>query len=260
MSFDSLPAVGDDPRRVVRLDGVHNFRDLGGYPAADGRTTKWGVLYRADGLYRLTQSDIEVVRTLHLRTVIDLRTDEELDLRGRFPFEYHPVEFHHFPILDTTWGEQAHIEVTDRDAAEFLEWAYLDMLREGGERFARAITHLAETDVLPAVFHCAAGKDRTGVMAMLILGALGVPHDYVVADYALTAEGMARLREWSRRESPELYERMESQPASFLAAVPEAMERLIAVLVAEHGSLRDLVHHLGVTDEALTALEAALLE
>jgi protein-tyrosine phosphatase len=249
MSFDSLPAVGDDPRRVVRLDGVHNFRDLGGYPAADGRTTKWGMLYRADGLYRLTTADVEVVRT-----------GEELDLRGRFPFEYHPVEFHHFPVMDTTWSEQAQIEVTDRDAAEFLEWAYLDMLREGGPRFANAIVHLAEPDVLPAVFHCAAGKDRTGVLAMLILGALGVPHDYIVADYALTGEGMERLREWSRREAPELFERMASQPASFMAAVPEAMDRVITTLVAEHGSLRDLVVHLGVPVDAIAALEAHLLE
>ena len=253
-------ALTDDPRRLIALDGVHNFRDLGGYPTADGRTTKWGVLYRADGLYRLTEADVEVVRTLGLRTVIDLRTDEEIDLRGRFPLEYHPLTYHHLSVLDTTWSADAQVEVTDRDPAEFLEWAYLDMLQGGGDRFAQAIVHLAEPGVMPAVFHCAAGKDRTGVLAMLLLGSLGVADDVIVADYALTSAAMDRLKEWSRRESPELYQRMSDTPATFMMAVPEAMERVIAILVERHGSLRQVVLDLGVPESALDDLAAQLLE
>ena len=255
-----LPDIDPDARRVVTLDAVHNFRDIGGYPTTDGRVTRWGRLFRADGLYRLTEDDLEVVRTLGLRTVLDLRTDEELDLRGRFPFEYHPVAFHHIPIMDSTWASLPEVEITDRDPAEFLEWAYTDMLRESGDRFARAIVHLSEAEVMPAVFHCAAGKDRTGVLAMLLLGALRVRTDYIIADYALTAEGTARLREWSRRESPELYERMESLPSQMMAAVPEAMHRVIEIVTSQHGTLRDAVLHLGVPESALLRLEDELLE
>ena len=260
MSFDVLPEVGDDPRRVIRLDAVHNFRDLGGYPTTDGRVTRWGRLYRADGLYRLSGSDLEVVRALGLQVVIDLRTDEEIHLHSRFPFEFHPVQYHHLSVMDTTWVELPEIEITGRRPEEFLEWAYLDMLRTAGDRFAMALDHLAEPGNLPAVFHCAAGKDRTGVLALLVLGALGVQHEYIVADYALTADGMERMREWARRESPEILERMAEHPVAFNEALPDAMHAVITAIVERHGSLRDFVLHLGVPAESLARLEAELLE
>jgi len=248
------------PRRLVALDAVHNFRDLGGYRTRDGRTTKWRTLFRADGLYRLTTDDLEVVRTLGLRTVIDLRTEQELDLHGRFPFEYHPITFHHVPVMDSTWSGMPQIEVTDRDPAEFLEWAYLDMLEQTPERFARAFEHLCEPDLLPAVFHCAAGKDRTGVLAMMVLGALGVPDEVIIADYALTAEAMERMREWARREAPQLSQRWKETPSQFMAAVPEAMHRVLTVVNGRHGSVRELVLHLGVTPDSLARLEVSMLE
>ena len=260
MTHDEIPEIGDDPRRVVRLDAVHNFRDIGGYPTVDGHTTRWGRLFRADGLYRLTSSDLEVVRQLGLRTVIDLRTEEELDLSGRFPLQYHPVHFHHLPVQDVLWTQMPDIDVTDRDPAEFLEWAYLHMLSECSDRFARVIDHLAEAEVLPAVFHCAAGKDRTGVLAMLILGALGVREEYIVADYALTAGGMERMRDWSRRDAPELYERLANLPSVFTAAVPEAIFAVMGVINERHGSIRDYVLHLGVSTDALDRLSAELLD
>lgn len=248
------------PRRLVALDAVHNFRDLGGYPTASGRTTRWRTLFRADGLYRLTTDDLEVVRGLGLRTVIDLRTEQELTNSGRFPVEYHPITFHHVPVIDSTWTGLPIDEVRDRDPAEFLEWAYLDMLNQTPERFARAFEHLCEAEVLPAVFHCAAGKDRTGVLSMLVLGALGVPDDIIVADYALTTEATERMREWARRESPDLSRRLADVPAAFVASVPEAMRRVIDIVNERHGSLRGLVHALGVGDDAVAHLQSTMLE
>ncbi|HAP75776.1 MAG TPA: protein-tyrosine-phosphatase [Acidimicrobiaceae bacterium] len=260
MSFDSLPTVGDDPRRVVRLDAVHNFRDLGGYPTVDGRVTRWGRLYRADGLYRLTADDLEVVRGLGLQLVVDLRTDQEIDLHDRFPVAYHPVRYRQLSVLDQMWTDLPEIDITGRSPEEFLEWAYLDMLRTAGERFAMALDHLAQPGHLPAVFHCAAGKDRTGVLALLVLGALGVRHEYIVADYALSADGMERMREWARRESPERLDRMAENPLVFSEALPASMHGVIDAIVQRHGSLRDYVLHLGVPAESLARLEAELLE
>lgn len=260
MISETLPQIGSDPRRVVALDAVHNFRDMGGYPTYDGRTTRWGRLYRADGLYRLAGDDLEAVRRLGLRTVIDLRTEQELDVRGTFPREYHPVRFHHLSVMDTTWSSLPEVEITERSPAEFLEWAYLRMLNEGADRFARAIDHLAEADVLPAVFHCAAGKDRTGVLAMLILGSLGVREEYIVADYALTEQATDRLREWARRSAPDQYTTMADTPTVFMAAVPEAMHAVLATITERHGSIRDFVLHLGVPEESLDALQDQLLD
>ncbi len=252
-----LPDIGSDPRRLVRLDAVHNFRDMGGYPTADGRTTRWRRLFRADGLYRLTPDDLEVIRGLGLRTVIDLRTFLELDERGTFPHDQHPVAFHHVPVIDSTWSAADGEHATD--AADFLEDAYLSILDQGSARLAQAFTTLCEPGALPAVFHCAAGKDRTGMLAMMVLGCLDVGDEYIVADYALTAEGMERMREWAKREYPELFERIASGPAVFSSAVPEAMMRMIGHLRQRHGSIHEFVLGLGVLPDAIEHLRNELL-
>lgn len=245
-----------DPRRIVQLDAVHNFRDLGGYPARDGLVTRWRLLYRADGLYRLTDADVETIRALGLRTVVDLRTQHELDERGTFPHQRIDVRFTHHPVIDTTWAMEEHVE---KEAHEFLVWAYRDMLAQGAPRFAKAIEQLAEPGALPAVFHCAAGKDRTGVLAALLLSALGVPRSIVLADYALTAGAMERMRAWATREFPELAEQMADTPSAFMAALPEAMDEVLTDLDAQHGSVEAYVRRIGVGAAALDALAASLL-
>lgn len=258
MQRSELPDIGRDPLRLIRLDAVHNFRDLGGYPTADGGTTRWRRLFRADGLYRLTADDLAVVRELGLRTVIDLRTREELDERGTFPVHEHPVDFHHVSVITSTWT--AADAEGEHDAADFLERAYLDILAEGEERLAEALVTLSEPGALPAVFHCAAGKDRTGLLAMLVLGCIGVPDDYIVADYALTEDGMQRMRDWAEREQPELFQRISSGPTIFSAAVPEAMSRMIGHVRERHGGLREFALALGVPGETIERLRAELVD
>jgi protein-tyrosine phosphatase len=254
----ALPDVGGHPDRLVALEAVHNFRDLGGYPTADGRVTRWRHLYRADGLHRLAGRDLDVIRGLGLRTVIDLRRPEEIDERGAFPVHDHPVQLHHLSVLDVRWADKE--PPSFDDDADFLHWAYLDMLASGGANFAAAIELLAVPDALPAVFHCAAGKDRTGLLAMLVLGALGVTHEYITADYALTAEGMARMFAWYEREQPDQFALREDVPSAFLLALPAAMARVVDDLCAEHGSLRGYVGSLGVSAATLDRLERELLD
>ncbi|MEY2580352.1 MAG: protein-tyrosine phosphatase [Ilumatobacteraceae bacterium] len=257
MTTDLYADRASDPERLVALEAVHNFRDLGGYKTDDGRTTLWRRLYRADGLYRLTPADVEALEPLGLRTVIDLRSSPELDERGRFPIDAHPVVFHHLPIVDKTWAHEDAPQY-ERDE-DFLIWAYQDMLTIGAPRFAKAFEVLTEPDALPAVFHCAAGKDRTGLLAALLLGSLGVSHTDIIADYALTVEGMARFREWAAREWPEWIERMASVPPAYTAALPEAMGHILDELCAEHGTIRGYVRSIGVTDATLATLESVLL-
>ncbi|MGZ4807586.1 MAG: tyrosine-protein phosphatase, partial [Ilumatobacteraceae bacterium] len=136
MTTELLSDLDSEPARLVALEAVHNFRDLGGYATADGRHTLWRTLFRADGLYRLTPADVVALEPLGLRTVIDLRSGPELDERGRFPVDAHPVIFHHLPIIDATWtkGDRPRY---DRDE-DFLIWAYQEMLTIGAPRFAAA--------------------------------------------------------------------------------------------------------------------------
>jgi protein-tyrosine phosphatase len=256
MASDTMTDVLHDDRRRVMFEAVHNFRDLGGYPTSVGGVTRWNVLYRADGLHRLTVDDLKMFDDLGVGTVVDLRTDLELEQHGTFPHTDTSVDFHHVPVIDATWNHEAMPDLGDVD---FLVWAYRSMLSAGSARFADAIEILADVDG-PAVFHCAAGKDRTGLLAALVLGLLGVPDEVIVADYALTQAGMERMRAWAEHAEPEMYARWLTMPAAHAAAEPEAMARLLADLRAAHGTVRAYVRSLGVPTAALDALEAELLD
>lgn len=248
--------VGDD-RRIIPLFAVHNFRDLGGYPTQDGRVTKWRTLYRADGLYRLTPEDARQVVDLGVRTVVDLRTNNEVKSRGTFPVDQHDVAYHHLPIIDATWGETETPEFDD--VVEFLVWAYREMLAEASPKFADAINLLAQASVLPAVFHCAAGKDRTGLLAALVLGSLGVDASIIAADYGLTQQATLRLIAWASEHQPDLADLYKTMPARFSAADPRAMQVILADLTTKHGTVHDYVRDIGVSDETLARLASSLL-
>ena len=179
-------SVIDD--RHIPFDTVFNFRDLGGYETADGRRIRMGRLYRADGIHRLEGDDIGRVRDLGIRCVIDLRTAGELE-RGRFPVDDHPVDHHHLPVISEIWPEDALVE----RAEDYLAARYIDMLTSGTDAFVGALEVMASSDNFPLVFHCAAGKDRTGIVAALLLSVLGVDDELIAADYAVTAEHIDEL-------------------------------------------------------------------
>jgi protein-tyrosine phosphatase len=245
--------------RHVVLESAFNFRDLGGYPAGPGRRTRWRTLFRADGLHRLTEPDLEILRRLGLCTVIDLRTENELVERGRFPIDAHPVGYHHLSLMDVIW-DPAEAPGADEPATAFLLGKYIDMVSTAEDRVAEAFRILAGAGALPAVFHCAAGKDRTGVLAGVLLSTLGVADEDVVADYALTAQAMTRMQERWAAESEEARAALAATPAAFMAADPAAMAGLLALISQEHGSTREYVRSLGVSDDVLAGLDEALLE
>ena len=251
--------LANHPRRLIGLEAVHNFRDLGGYPTAGGRSTKWRTLFRSDGLYRLRGADdMSRVMQLGLKSVIDLRTEREQREQGIFPTDDIEVTFHHLSIVDVTWSDTETPEFDDE--VEFLVWGYRDMLEIGSSRFADAMHVLAQTDSLPAVFHCAAGKDRTGVLAALLLSSLGVDDAHICADYGLTQDAMRRSIAWSKVHRPELAERYANIPKAYLAADPRAMQIILTELAQKHGSVRNYVREIGVADATVEALGNLLLE
>jgi protein-tyrosine phosphatase len=252
--LSSAPTSG--LRRRIELEGSHNFRDLGGYELGDGRRIRPGRLFRADGLAHLTDRDIDVVDALGIRTVIDLRSSQELDERGRFPVERHPVNFHHLPIIDATWADadMPTFDDTAKGAVEFLVWAYRDMLLAGADRFAHAIQVLAMPGNTPAVFHCAAGKDRTGILAALILGGLGVDDDVIADDFALTATGMIRMRSWLEANAPESFRMMNERPSFMFSSDPAAIRQFLVDVRAVHGSVENYLSSIGVGSAVLADL------
>ncbi|MDA8356023.1 MAG: tyrosine-protein phosphatase [Actinomycetota bacterium] len=238
--------------RHVALDGAVNFRDIGGYRAHDGRRVRWRRVFRADGLSGLTAHDREVVGRLGIVTVIDLRTTVELE-SGKFPDGEIPVRFHHLPLLDAVPDAERFEMAPGMLAAQYQEIAH-----DAGPRIADALAILADPRNLPAVVHCTAGKDRTGVLVAVVLGLLGVPDATIVDDYALSGEAMDRLRRKLVDRYPEGRTFIEEANELFSAA-PATMADLLSSLRRRHGSFEGYGRHIGVPAETIAMLRAALL-
>jgi protein-tyrosine phosphatase len=245
-------SLADPPSRHVPHELVFNLRDLGGYETVDGRVTRWGRVFRGDGLHRLAAEDCEA---LGLVTVLDLRTELEITERGRL--EVDGIDWHHLPVLQATWDPAwATPDVTPE---RFLADRYLTMLGEGAEALGRALRVLADDERVPAAFHCAAGKDRTGVLAALLLSLLGVDDDTIAADYGLSRLGMDKLVEWIRVTYPDRLDTMADQPTAFMQAPDDAMHLFLADLRAHHGSVEAYAASVGAGPEVVGALRANLL-
>ncbi len=246
-------AEAEAPERLIALEGAVNFRDLGGYAAGPGQLTRWRTLFRADGLGELTEDDLATMRALGIRTVVDLRSGGELE-QNRYDVDAHPVSFHHFPFIETIPDP----EEFDR-RPDLLQSQYLEMLDTSGEQIVAALRVLASPNALPAVFHCTAGKDRTGLLSAIVLTLVGVPEETVVADYALSAAAMDRLREKIIRKYPEAEERLNSIDGVFTAE-PRKMEVLLEYARERYGSMESYVETLGAQPTLVPALRESLLE
>ncbi len=247
-----------EPTRHIELERVFNFRDLGGYPTRDGRTTKWQTLFRADGIHRLSEADVDTLRPLGLRTIIDLRTPDEIEEHGRFPLDSYAATYHHQPVLDVIWTP----EQIERfgESPTFLVDRYREMLVIGDRALGESLRLFGAGETYPAVFHCAAGKDRTGILAALVLGLLGVPDDVIAEDYALSRDGMARMIEWMKESFPEARERLAAGPSPLASAEPETILALLDHIRAEQGSLEEFVRTLGVEADHIAGMRAALVD
>jgi protein-tyrosine phosphatase len=243
-------------RRLVPLSGAFNFRDLGGYEGTGGRTTRWGVLFRSDTLHELTSGDVNVVRSLGLNTIIDLRMAAELERTGRGPLHSEPIGYRHLSVIRQGGGEAI---AAPAPAGEDLAERYLWYLDVGRQALVEALHLISEPDRLPLVFHCAAGKDRTGVLAAMVLDILGVDRDVIVADYVITAGGMELIL-GRYRSDPRFAERMENVPSSRFSVVADTMVRFLAEVGDRFGGSRGWALASGVAPDALDRMEELLLE
>jgi protein tyrosine/serine phosphatase len=246
-------------QRIVEFSTVFNFRDLGGYPTTDGRAVRWGQLYRSDGLWRLSEDDVEGFAALGIRTVLDLRRPDELEVDGRvaasFGLDYHNVNFH-----ADMWPDH---ELGPDEMPRYLADRYAEMADgglTGANAVGTALRLLTRDAAAPLVFHCAAGKDRTGVLAALTLSMLGVADDHIADDYALSAESERRYHEWRRAVSGVEAVEAGHAPAWVLNPCPrQAMQLFLVELRERHGSIETYLARAGVTEADAEALRARLL-
>lgn len=239
-----------------RFEALVNFRDLGGHATEQNRVTRTRTVYRADGVHRCTPNDLATLEALGVRRVVDLRTAHERLADGSFPPRHETIEYRHVPILDDVsgLGEIAHDEP--------LVVSYLHMIEERGARIVEALDAVVGSPG-PVVFHCTAGKDRTGVLAALVLRAVDVPVETVVADYAKSHDAMERLVAWYRRNEPagDTVRSVEDDPARerLMGARPEWMTRVLDVVDTRHGGALRYLLAAGATPATLRVLRSRML-
>jgi len=178
--------------RKLPFTGAHNFRDLGGYKTEDGRTLKWGKLYRSDDLHFLTDEDVKYLSRLGVKSVVDFRSDEEREaepdrLTPNMTQVFLPIKFQPKDMGDESLvGYMKDITLGNIDASNLLRDFNIVIVNDFAEEYKKFFRHIIENNAEPIVFHCTAGKDRAGFASAMILSVLGVPREKVIEDYLLT--------------------------------------------------------------------------
>jgi protein tyrosine/serine phosphatase len=252
----------------IDLDGAVNVRDLGGLPTDDGRRTAPGALLRSDNLQDLSPADVaKLVDGVGLTTVVDLRSSAEAESEGPGPLDAVPSVTHlHLSVLPEV-GRRTDVVAEalllrraqdhDRYPDDAMCGHYLGYLEDRPESVTGALRAVAEAPGA-AIVHCAAGKDRTGVVVALALTAVGVPADTVVADYAVTDEKIeAILRRLMRSRTYE--DDLKGSAIDRHRPRPETMKAFLAQVQARHGGVTQWLAGHGFGEQDLRRLRAKLL-
>jgi protein-tyrosine phosphatase len=241
----SLPPALDHPDRHLPLPGTRNLRDVGGYPTADGRHTRWRTLLRTDSLDLLPGQSQDALLDLGLRQAIDLRWPSELASAPSVFADSPRVRYRSIPLLA--------FDEDDPTPHLGLVGMYRRILDERGAHLVEVVRAVIGPQGTPVAIGCAAGKDRTGVAIAIILSALGVPRELIVADYALSAGFFA-----GDVEDPHLVD-WRSGPVE-TESPPEYMEEVLRHLDERHGGALALLRAGGMSDEELAHLVEVLTE
>ncbi|HEX9064157.1 MAG TPA: tyrosine-protein phosphatase [Streptosporangiaceae bacterium] len=237
--------------RHLDVAGTLNFRDAGGYPVAGGAQVRWRTLLRSDALDQLGPGALEQFASLGLRTVVDLRTAEEAALA--------PGPAAGLARLGAVTTSISLLGEVTQDLRPELGAIYDFIVDRRGAEIATAISALARPGGLPALVHCSAGKDRTGIVIGLVLAAVGVPDEVVAADYALTGLYL------DPRHTPVIGRLSQSTGlgddtvTALLACPPELMLGLLGRVRRHGGSIEGYLAGHGVSPADLAALRAALV-
>ena len=243
---------GGNPQRWLPMQGCANFRDLGGYRNSEGQTVRWRRLFRSDALQELTPDDSRLaIEELNIGLVVDLRNSDEVERDGRGPLPDLGADYRHFPLLE----ERGFPPFTGGDVVERLSSTYQWLIHNSGPRVAAAVSAIAEADGCAAVFHCSAGKDRTGLLAALILEVLWVDNETIASDYLLTNEVVEGILRRIKAMQPHA-----SPTTQSLAAQPAALQGFQETLREGYGGAESYLRQHGVNIEMLERLRRNLLE
>lgn len=246
----------------IELAGACNARDLGGLPTVDGRTTRHGVLLRSDNLQDLTDDDVDRLVTAGVQTVLDLRTTAEVEITGPGPLTRTAVRHLNLDLVPHGFDSREDLvdrAIPDENAGEHaMDHYYIDYVRHAPDAIAKGIRTIANPGSGAVLVHCAAGKDRTGVLVGVVLSLVGVTRAAIVADYARSTERVQQIRDRLMSAAPYATDLMERSLDS-MTSRPDNMERFLDRVDREYGGPHGLAMSVGVDEETVARLGRRLL-
>lgn len=245
--------------RQINFESIPNFRDMGGYRTHKGKTVAWRRIFRSGNLNRMTEDDFKRLKEeIGLTTVIDLRSTEEIERQGLGLYSQSDIRYHNISFI-TDGGSREADERRFRTFSNMGQF-YIDIIRDKGfgRRIIQAMEVIAEAENHPLVFHCAIGKDRTGVLAATLLSVIGVQDSDIINDYTLSGPFMEELLKRINSD-PELAANAAPLPQYFWKAAPESMELFLTTLRQEYGSIKGYLDSMGSENTLIERLEKALL-
>lgn len=248
--------LADVTERLVPFEGVLNFRDLGGYESEDGRRTRWGRLFRSDAMHDLTEDDLVMFRGLGIAAVVDLRSTSEVERTGRGLLALEAHKFVNVPVLSNYEINEPREITFDED---YLSRRYLQYLDVGAPAFVRVIEEMTVPDNYPLVFNCFLGKDRTGVLAALVLSCVGVERSTIVEDYALTHARVAFIVK-KLRGDPAQSDTIDQTDPVLLGAREATMTTFLAEVDERFGGPVAWARGAGISSESIERLRDLLLD
>jgi len=240
----------------LEIDGLSNARDLGGLRTGDGRVVRQGIAVRCDSLRGLTakghQDFIEIVGP---RTVIDLRIELEVE-RGGYCLIDETITVLNYPMRPLSGLNQEQI---DAGACDNLIDDYMGQIEVNGDAVIAVLRHLADPEQHPVVYHCTAGKDRTGVVTAQLLGILGIDDATIAADYHVTTANMVPIIERMRGAQVYKDNGLAYAPDWIFESEPETMLAFLAQMTERYGSAEAWALGRGLAPAEIDSLRAALL-
>ncbi|KAF1304525.1 tyrosine-protein phosphatase [Enterococcus saccharolyticus] len=270
--------------RTLPVEGMNNFRDMGGYPTVDGKHVKWGKLYRSDHIHNATAKGLEYLQKLGIHTIIDYRSDVEIEKYPNPTINDQVVTYHVDPaahaaelaaqfqaskenedanLINEIIEQQKNGTLVNQADVVLEQYRTFANKKESKEAFAKMLREVAKPEAAAIVQHCRGGKDRTGYGAMLVLGVLGVPKEELLADYLLTAKN----REERNAVKMAGYRKLTDDPSvldhlySFIDTKSEFIEASIDAIIDNYNSIENYVkQELGISQEIIDTMKELYLE
>ncbi|WP_159459716.1 tyrosine-protein phosphatase [Scatolibacter rhodanostii] len=227
-------------RRII-LDNTENTRDLGGYPTDEAKITKYGVFLRSAVPVNLSKADSKMLKQMGINTIIDFRVEDEIERVPSYFADKADFIYYSLPIRGSHYM---------RNGPEAISAAYMKMLQS--EAMPKIFKIQAEMSG-GCLFHCTAGKDRTGTVAAILLLLAGVSDLDIVADYVMSYPYLARFLTIFQKEDPNF-------PAYVLRSDPEYMQGFLALFHEEYGTAENYLASIGVTNQEIEKLRAKLVD